>query len=85
MFRLLSLLVSCLLPVLALTAKEMIESAIQCIKSGAYIVIRLGGFFLVRFFFPLPAPIPNKHQVESKFTSKVLIRSLFIKKVTVGE
>lgn len=54
-------------------------------KSGAYIVIRLGGFFLVRFFFPLPAPIPNKHQVESKFTSKVLIRSLFIKKVTVGE
>lgn len=54
-------------------------------KSGAYIVIRLGGFFLVGFF-PLPVPIPKKHKVESKFSSKVLIRTfLFVKKVIVGE
>lgn len=42
----------CLLAVLALTAKEMIEGAISATKSGAYIVVRLGSFFLVGFFFP---------------------------------
>lgn len=48
-------------------------------KSGAYIVVRLAFIF-----FPLPVPIPKIHQVGRKFTSKVLIRSHCMKKVTVG-
>lgn len=36
------------------------------------------------FFFCLPVPITKKCQVGRKFTSKVLIRSCCMKKVTVG-
>lgn len=83
-FRLLSFLVSCvcwecwLWPLMK--RQRVVWKQYSGSKSSAYIVVRLTIFF----FFLFPVPLPKKHQVEWKFTSKVLIRSHHMKKVTVG-